>query len=199
MLYSEKIKKAIKFAIKTHEVYQKQKRKGKDTAYISHPLTVGLILATAGAKEDVIVAGILHDTIEDSVEEKKVTEKMLADRFGEEVSNLVLSVTEKDKKLSWDERKKEALLHVEKFSYDSLLLKSADILSNVTELVDDYAKGGDSVFSRFNAPKEKIIDNQLKVIAAILDAWKENPLADDLKILKNDIQKISALNENYGN
>jgi (p)ppGpp synthase/HD superfamily hydrolase len=194
MIYSEKIKKAIKFAIKTHEVYQKQKRKGKGTAYISHPLTVGMVLAIAGAGEDVVTAGILHDTIEDSVAEKKVTEKMLIDRFGEEVSNLVLSVTEKDKKLSWDERKKEALLHIEKFSHDSLLLKSADILSNVTELVDDYVRGGDIVFSRFNASKEKIIDNQLKVITAILDAWKENPLADDLTELKKDLQKIQTLN-----
>jgi hypothetical protein len=106
----------------------------------------------------------------------------------------VLSVTEKDKKLSWDERKKEALLHIEKFSHDSLLLKSADILSNVTELVDDYVRGGDIVFSRFNASKEKIIDNQLKVITAILDAWKENPLADDLTELKKDLQKIQTLN-----
>jgi (p)ppGpp synthase/HD superfamily hydrolase len=194
MIYSEKIKKAIEFAIKTHEVYQKQKRKGKDTAYISHPLTVGMILAIAGAGEDVVTAGILHDTIEDSVEEKKVTERMLIDRFGEEVSNLVLSVTEKDKKLSWDERKKEALLHIEKFSHGSLLLKSADILSNARELVDDYVRGGDIVFSRFNAPKEKIIDNQLRVIAAILDAWKENPLAGDLAALGEDMQKIQTLN-----
>jgi len=40
-----KIQKAIKFAVKTHEVYQKQARKGKDVSYITHPLTVGLILS----------------------------------------------------------------------------------------------------------------------------------------------------------
>ena len=56
MLYSNKISKAIRFSIKTHEIYQKQKRKGKDIPYITHPLTVGLILARAGADEDVVVA-----------------------------------------------------------------------------------------------------------------------------------------------
>ncbi len=42
---------AIRFSIRTHEVFQKQKRKGKDIAYINHPLTVGVILARAGATE----------------------------------------------------------------------------------------------------------------------------------------------------
>ena len=108
MIYTSKIKKAIKFATKTHEVYQKQKRKGKDIAYITHPLTVGIILSQAKASEDVIVAGILHDTIEDSTDEKKVTIEMIEERFGKETSNLVLSVTETDKSLSWEERKKQA-------------------------------------------------------------------------------------------
>src|SRR3990167_6087050 len=103
MLYSNKISKAIRFSIKTHEIYQKQKRKGKDIPYITHPLTVGLILARAGADEDVVVAGILHDTIEDSVPEKKVTREMLTERFGEKVASLVESVTELDKDMPWDE------------------------------------------------------------------------------------------------
>ncbi len=38
----EEIQKAIKFAIKTHEVYQKQTRKGRGVSCITHPLTVGL-------------------------------------------------------------------------------------------------------------------------------------------------------------
>jgi (p)ppGpp synthase/HD superfamily hydrolase len=67
------LQKAVRFAIKTHEIHQKQKRKGKDIAYITHPLTVGMLLAKAGMRVEVIMAGILHDTIEDSVDEKKVT------------------------------------------------------------------------------------------------------------------------------
>lgn len=78
MIFTPAIKKAIFFSVKTHEVYQKQKRKGKDIAYITHPLTVGLILARANAPEDVVIAGILHDTIEDSVDNKKVTREMLS-------------------------------------------------------------------------------------------------------------------------
>ena len=193
MIYSQKLKNAIKFAIKTHDLYQKQMRKGKDVAYITHPLTVGVILASAGCSEDVVAAGILHDTIEDSTIEKKVTASMLAQRFGDNVAELVSSVSENDKAKSWDDRKNEAVEHIKDFSQESLLVKSADIVSNVSELVDDYARYGEDVFSRFNAPREKVISNQLRVIDAILRRWVENPLAGDLQDLAEKIGKIQVL------
>lgn len=178
-----KIGEAVRLAIQTHEVDQKQKRKGKDIPYITHPVIVGLILANAGASEDVVIAGILHDTIEDSIPEKKVTRETLASQFGEEVAALVESVSESDKSLPWEERKKEALEHIKTFSKGSLLVKSADIIQNVSELRDDYAKEGEKVFARFNAPKEKIIGNYLGTIAAVIQAWEENPLAGELEYL----------------
>ena len=72
-IYTDKIRRAIKFASKTHNQYQQQTRKGKVIPYITHPLTVGIILSLAKAPEDVIVAGILHDTIEDSPKDKNDT------------------------------------------------------------------------------------------------------------------------------
>lgn len=180
MIYTKKIKEAVRFSIKTHEVYQKQKRKGKDIAYITHPLTVGLILARAGAHEDVIVAGVLHDTIEDSTEEKKVTAHMIEERFGKHVAKLVLSVTDQNQKRSWDEVKKEALEHIAHFSHDSLLVKSADIISNTSELIDDYDKDGAKVFDRFASSKEKYLEHQLALIRAIKLVWVENPLIPNL-------------------
>ncbi|NTU98970.1 HD domain-containing protein [Candidatus Falkowbacteria bacterium] len=181
MVYTQKIKRAIKFSIKTHEVYQKQKRKNKDIAYITHPLTVGIILSLVGANENVICAGILHDTIEDSVDYKKVDAGMLAERFGREVADLVVSVTEVDRSLPWEDRKADALSHIWQFSEDSLLVKSADTLSNTSELIDDYTRYGESIFDQFSASKEKMLAHYRHVIEAILERWRENPLADDLK------------------
>ncbi|TAJ13522.1 HD domain-containing protein [Patescibacteria group bacterium] len=192
MIYTKKIKDAVKFSIKTHQVYQNQKRKGKDIPYITHPLTVGLILACAGAEEDVIVAGILHDTIEDSIPEKKVTKTMIAERFGDKVAELVLSVTEQNKALSWEERKAEALEHVKTFSNDSLLVKSADVLSNGLELIDDHAMDGDDVFSRFNAPKEKILKHYLELIRTIVECWPKNPLASELTYVASQLKMMGA-------
>lgn len=188
MLFTQKISRAIRFSIKTHEVYQKQKRKGKDIPYITHPLTVGLILARAGAGEDTVVAGILHDTIEDSVAEKKVTQEMLKERFDEKVAEIVASVSESNKTLSWEERKREALEHIQSFSHESLLVKSADIISNASELLKDYEDGGEAIFSHFNAPKEKILGHYQQAITAIIERWLENPLVDDLRAIAQMLQ-----------
>jgi (p)ppGpp synthase/HD superfamily hydrolase len=193
MINTQKIRQAVKFAIKTHEVYEKQKRKGKDIPYITHPLTAGLLLASVGANEYTIIAGILHDTIEDSIKEKKVTTEMLEERFGKKVAELVLSVTEQNKELSWEQRKEEALEHIKTFSHDSLLVKSADVVSNLSELLDDYEKFGDETFERFNAPKKDLIQHSLQVIETLLKNWKGNPLAEDLSFFAKGLERIDGM------
>ena len=193
MIYTQTIKDAIALAIQTHEIDQKQKRKGKDIPYITHPLTVGLILAHAGASEDVITAGILHDVIEDSIKDKKVTKDIIAERFGEEVAMLVNSVTEQDKGLGWVERKEIAHAHIASFSNDSALLKSADILSNTTELLDDYKREGAITFNRFNAPRAEIVGKYLLVIHALLKRWPKSPLVGDLAEVEIQLAHIKAL------
>jgi (p)ppGpp synthase/HD superfamily hydrolase len=193
MIYTRNIEKAIKFAAKTHNHYQEQKRKGKRIPYISHPLTAGIILSLAGASEEVIVAGILHDTIEDSIDEKKVTPAMIEERFGAVVRDLVLSVTEEDKALPWAQRKASALSHIGHFSQDSVLVKSADVLSNGRELVDDHGRHGDEVFKRFVASKEDTLANIFRVIEALLMRFPESPLAEDLRILSTALDEIARV------
>lgn len=189
----EKIQKAIRFAIKTHEIYQKQTRKGKNISYITHPLSVGIILSQVSTNVDLICAGILHDTIEDSIPEKKVTSLMIEERFGKEVAQMVLDVTEQKKGLPWIERKKEAISHIKELSHDSLLLKSADIISNVSEMIDDYNKGGDDIFQKFNAPepkKENIKNNYINFIKEILNNKNKNELEKELIVLLEKIKSI---------
>jgi (p)ppGpp synthase/HD superfamily hydrolase len=190
MIYTPTIRKAVVFSIKTHEVYQKQKRKGKDIAYITHPLTVGLMLARANAGEDIIVAGILHDTIEDSIDKKKVTRGMLVERFSQNVADLVDSVTEHRKDLEWEARKREALEQIKTFSRDSLPVKSADIISNVSEIFEDYRKEGLNTFRRFNAPKEKVVRHYMETMETILGRWPEIPFVDDLNMLITSLNNI---------
>lgn len=52
-------------------------------------------------------------------------------------------------------KEKEALEHIQTFSKDSLLVKSADVIANVSELLADIFKDGDVVFERFSVSKEK--------------------------------------------
>ncbi len=190
MIYTQNIKNAIAFSIQVHEVDQKQKRKGKDIAYITHPLTVALILARAGASEEVIVAGLLHDAVEDCEPHGSVTREMVAEKFSEEVATLVASVTEENKELSWEERKREALAHIAHFSHGSVLVKSADILSNVTEILDDHARDGDAIFTRFNHGREAVIANYIAVAERLIEVWPESPLVVDLRVAT---EKLKAL------
>jgi (p)ppGpp synthase/HD superfamily hydrolase len=190
MIYTQKIQDAINFSIQVHEEPVKQKRKGKDVPYITHPLTVGLILAQAGANEDVVVAGILHDTIEDCEPYGTVTKDSIAGKFGDTVAELVDSVTEKDKGLDWHARKEAALDEIRQFSNDSLLVKSGDVISNNTELIADYDRDGETTFERFNAPKEETIPHTLSVIKVIQDAWEDNPLHGDLMVISNKLRNI---------
>ncbi len=190
MIYTDRMEDAIHFSIEVHEEHQKQKRKGKDIPYITHPLTVGLILARAGADEDVVIAGILHDTIEDSVPHHKVTKEMLAERFGERVADLVFHVTEKTRTLSWHERKAAALAEIASFPPDALFVKSADLLSNHTELLRDHARDGDDTFHRFHTSKDAMMLHAIHTIDAVLAAWEPNPLRTDLEMVRTELERI---------
>jgi (p)ppGpp synthase/HD superfamily hydrolase len=190
MVYTDKIQRAIRFSIKTHELHQKQKRKGKDIPYIVHPLTVGMILAAADACEDAIAAGILHDTIEDSLPEKKVTRKELEERFGSIVADIVESVTESEKSLDWVQRKEEALEDIAGFSYESVLVKSADVLSNHTDLLSDYGEMGKAAVERFGAGPEAYLEHGIKVINALIKRWPESPLAPDLELVRGRLDGL---------
>lgn len=173
--------KAISFAIIAHSG---QKRKGKEVSYIMHPLSVGLLLSSSGAEGNVVIAGILHDTIEDT----KVTYEEISDKFGKRVADMVNDVTEQDKSLPWTERKKQALEHVKDMSEDSVLVKTADVLHNMNDQLEDYKKEGEEMFERFNAGKEAQLDRYAKLVAALKKRKIKNPLISDLKSTLNEIQ-----------
>jgi (p)ppGpp synthase/HD superfamily hydrolase len=192
MIYTPLLHKAFHFAIKVHEVDQKQKRKGKDIDYVTHPIHVGFILSKAGASDELIAAGFLHDVLEDSAPEAKVTKEILEQEFGAGVAALVASVSEKNRDLSWHDRKEAALEEIRQFSHDSLLLKSADVISNTSELISDFEREGSATFNRFNAPKMQLIEHAQLVIQTILDAWPENPLAADVAFCRAGLEEMKS-------
>lgn len=181
MLYTPLLHKAFHYSIKVHELDQKQKRKGKDVPYVTHPIHVGFILSKAGASDEVVAAGFLHDVLEDSADHAKITKEMLEEEFGVTVATLVASVSEKNRDLSWHDRKEAVLEEIRQFSHDSLLLKSGDVISNTSELISDYERDGADTFKRFNAPRAQLIEHAQLVIQTILEAWPENPLVADLQ------------------
>ena len=178
MIYTPKIQHAIKFA---NQVHRGQIRKGKpDEAYFLHPLSVGLILARVGGTEDQIVAGILHDTIEDCEPYGSITKELIEKEFGSDVARMVNDVTEQDKLLPWAERKKMALDHMKNMQEDSLLIKSADVLQNLSDLVSDFEKDGDKAYANFNATKEQVIQRFVNLETELRRIHSHNPLLPEI-------------------
>jgi (p)ppGpp synthase/HD superfamily hydrolase len=177
MAFTSRIIKAINFAGRCH---CGATRKGKqDVEYVTHPLGVALILTGIDCDEETVIAGILHDTVEDS--QGKTTLQDIAKEFGDRVSRIVGDVTEKDKSLPWEERKKRALEHIPHMDKDSMLVKSADFLYNLKDLAADLEAEGDKAYDKFNAPKEKQRARFSNVVRALAEAWPDNPLLAELR------------------
>lgn len=111
--------------------HSEQRRKDADaTPYINHPLEVARILAEAEVNDvEVLMAAILHDTIEDT----DTTADELAERFSERVCGLVLEVTD-DKSLPKLERKRLQVLKAPTKSDNAKMIKLCDKIANLRDL-----------------------------------------------------------------
>lgn len=122
---------ALDFAAGKH-AGQRRKNVAK-TPYINHPIRVAYLLAKAGiADEAILAAALLHDTIEDT----GTTAKEIASEFGEPVAALVLECSD-DKSKPFDVRKRLQVEHAGGLSRGARLIKVADKIANLADLIDD--------------------------------------------------------------
>lgn len=142
------LEKAICFAVEHHAG---QLRKGTHIPYIVHPLETMNILRTMGVDTNLLIAGVLHDVIEDT----GATHEDILDRFGTDVVSLVDAHTQ-DKSKSWEERRSLAIRELKKAGRRQKLLVMADKVSNLRSMAADYRAVGDELWTRFNAPREKL-------------------------------------------
>jgi len=120
---------AIEFSAYKHRA---QKRKDADASpYINHPIAVASLLATVGGVTDldVLIAAVLHDTLEDT----ETSPAELEERFGPEVRALVEEMTD-DKRLPKTERKRLQIEHAPGNSAKAKLIKLADKIANVRDV-----------------------------------------------------------------
>jgi len=142
-----RLEKAIIFAT---ELHSGQRRKGTIRPYILHPMETLEILNSMGADSNLLIAGVLHDTIEDT----NATEEQIRAEFGDDVAELVCNHSE-DKSKSWEERKQHAIEELECADKRLKMLVMADKVSNLRSMFRDYKRIGNQLWKRFNAPVEK--------------------------------------------
>ncbi|MCX7950782.1 MAG: HD domain-containing protein [Clostridiales bacterium] len=145
------------------DVHKDQRRKGSNAPYIIHPIEVAVILTENGADDDLVTAGLLHDTLEDIVTGRQELFKLIKSNFSDRVLNIIIAVSEHEKisinraltrseKMStWRSRKIEAINKLKSASLDVKMVSCADKLSNIRSMVEDYKTLNDKLWFMFNA------------------------------------------------
>jgi len=190
MIYTNKIKEAAHFSSLAHK---NQKRKGLDYPYISHPFGVLFLVSKFSQNEDVLVSSLLHDTVEDT----DVTLVDIETKFGKRVREIVDVLTEDNLLINKNERKQKQLEKFEKADNEILLIKTADIIHNLSDtilILENFSKK--TYLKCFGSDIEDEIKMAEKRLEIIGKAWPDNPLLvearshfEDYKYLLNKICK----------
>ncbi|MEH7273246.1 HD domain-containing protein [Neobacillus vireti] len=173
------IEKALQTASKCHEG---QYRKNTDIPYITHPVSVGMMLLKAGYREEIIAAGILHDTVEDTQLALEEIEK----EFGLKIARIVEGCSEPDKTLPWKERKEHTIEYLKTASDEVRAVVCADKLHNIRSIISDYEEVGEAVWKRFNAGKEQ----QKWYYSNIVESLGTKSSFDLLKELQKEVDRL---------
>lgn len=198
MFLTQRIERAI---VRATVLHQSQKRKVSGVPYIVHPYSVAFLLAHYVDDEDVIIAGLLHDTLEDIPE---YTEAMLREEFGERVCAIVQEVTEdytqaekEDHSIrghNWRARKEKYLANLANDSEEALLVATADKIHNMRNALDEYALHGDVVWEKFRRNVENVVwfyGQATLIISAHLD----HPLVDEMNRIFGELKAITPKKE----
>ena len=184
MIYTNKIKEAIHIGSIAHK---DQERKLVGYPYISHPMAVLFIVSHFTEDEDVLVASILHDVVEDT----DITLDDIEKQFGKNVRDIVDVLTE-DKSVSVkNDRKQKQLERFKNANHDVLLIKLADIIHNFCDIMlvlENYSK--EDYLNTFGGNIKNKISTAEERIDIIEKAWKDNPLLPEAKTRFEDYKNL---------
>jgi len=175
------------------KLHNEQKRKEDDLPYVSHPFSVAWILNSYNASENEIIAGLLHDVLED-VEKEMYTAEQMKDDFGAEILKIVqevsenkdASITKEEEIRTWKNRKEKYLEHLKVASREAMMVCAADKIHNLKSLSLSLTAQGENTWNHFNAGKLEIAWYQ-KGIVEILEQRLDSPIVSELKNLTNTI------------
>ncbi|MFM2374163.1 MAG: hypothetical protein RLZZ234_158 [Candidatus Parcubacteria bacterium] len=165
MLYSYKIEQAIRAASVLHDG---QTRKGSEPyPYITHLVTVAFMLADYGCDEETVIAGLLHDTLEDT----DYTPEELEGDFGKRVRTLVEGVTDalhaERSRFTWEERQVRYMKALDLAPRESLMISAADKIHNMRSIVEEYSDKPELFIKHFGTSLHGLEDKYEKLSALL--------------------------------
>ena len=197
--YSDIINHALAFAAKHHD---RQVRKGTKLPYLTHPANVAIILTRYGRDTDTVVAGILHDVIEDCVRDgytRQMLEQRIGDKFGAKVLETVLAVTyrrhdDDGVELSGDDRRADYLERLAGANEKARWVCAADKLHNASSIISDLRRtvDPDSVWTRFNLGKAGTARWYRDVYKRLREVGFDAPIMSELDAVTAELNRLAA-------
>lgn len=179
------------------ELHREQLRKVGRVPYLSHLLRVAGVALDFGASEDVAIAALLHDAVEDCG--GMATEAIIRERFGDFVADVVLETSDSttadaSRKAPWRERKEAYIASLRTGSDAAALVSGCDKLDNVASLARALGiDGGETTLSRFKGGASDLIWYYESVAAVLKE--RGTLVADELSVaierLKETISKLA--------
>jgi (p)ppGpp synthase/HD superfamily hydrolase len=183
-----RFERALLFATRKHSG---QTRKGSTVPYVAHLLGVAGLVLEAGGDEDLAIAALLHDVVEDCGGAPML--QQVRRRFGERVAHVVEDCTDTDldPKPPWRQRKEDYIKHLRTADADVRLVSAADKLHNARSVLADYREIGNSVGERFQGKRE----GTLWYYRALLDEFKRkkaNRVVNELERVVLELEALAA-------
>ena len=177
MILSSRFSSALALALDLHGT---QLRKGTGVPYMTHLMAVCALVGEYGGDEDLMIAALLHDTLEDCSD--RISLPQIVERFGWRVGSVVDGCSDcvKTPKPPWQQRKQAYLDRLAGEKADVKLVASCDKLHNCTALLRDSRLLGDSHWARFNASKEQQAWYLRSCVDALRQGWW-NPILAPLE------------------
>ena len=168
-----------------------QTRKASTIPYIAHLMGVASLVLEAGGDEDLAIAALLHDVVEDCGGAPMLKE--VRRRFGSRVAKVVdgCTDTDTDPKPPWRERKEKYIRHLKTADADTRLVSAADKLNNVRSILSDYRALGESVWSRFNGGREGTLWYYRTLLEVFL-RHQRNRITQDLELAVNELDSLAG-------
>src|SRR6266513_154148 len=196
--YSDAINHALAFAAKHHD---RQVRKGTKLPYLTHPANVAVILTRYGRDNDTVVAGILHDVIEDCVQDgytREMLKQRIGDKFGAKVLETVLAVTyrrhdDEGVELSGDDRKTDYLERLSGASEEARWVCAADKIHNGSTIISDVRRTVDreTVWSRFGGGRTGTARWYRQVYERLKELGFDAPIMVELDKVSAELQMLA--------
>ncbi len=173
-----------------HRLHAAQRRKGTQIPYISHLMAVAALVLEAGGDEDLAIAALLHDAVEDQGGLPRLEE--IRGKFGARVAGTVEGLSDSFSlpKPPWRERKEAYLAHLRGAPADTLLVSLADKVHNARTILADLQQEGEAVWGRFTGGKEGSLW-YYRSLAAFFEGAAPGGLAGELSRVVSAIERIA--------